>query len=329
MKKKILIIQTAFTGDAILASALLEKLHASLPSAELHLLVRKGNDSLFSSHPFLGKLLVWDKKRNKYKGLIDLLFALRKEKYDEVINLQRFASTGFLTAFSGAKETTGFDKNPFSFLFTHKIPHLLQIGKHETDRNQQLTSRLTGNEKAKPRLYPSPSDYASIEHLIKTPFVTIAPGSVWFTKTLPESKWEELIRHILKKDPATTIYLLGSPDEKEKCERIKNSIKDNAVQVLAGSLSLLQSAALMSKASMNYTNDSAPMHLCSAMNAPVTAVYCSTIPGFGFGPLSDVARIIQTKQTLSCRPCGLHGFKKCPQGHFNCALSIEVTDLIA
>jgi ADP-heptose:LPS heptosyltransferase len=43
----------------------------------------------------------------------------------------------------------------------------------------------------------------------------------------------------------------------------------------------------MKDAAMNYVNDSAPMHFASAVNAPVTAVYCSTIPAFGFGPLSD------------------------------------------
>lgn len=75
---------------------------------------------------------------------------------------------------------------------------------------------------------------------------------------------------------------------------------------------------------MNYVNDSAPMHLCSAVNAPVTAIYCSTIPEFGFGPLSDNSHILQTKEKLSCRPCGLHGFKSCPEKHFKCAWGIEV-----
>ena len=55
----------------------------------------------------------------------------------------------------------------------------------------------------------------------------------------------------------------------------------------AGELSLLQSAALMQGAAMNYVNDSAPLHLASAVNAPVTAIFCSTVPAFGFTPLSE------------------------------------------
>jgi heptosyltransferase-2 len=100
------------------------------------------------------------------------------------------------------------------------------------------------------------------------------------------------------------------------------------VQVLAGDLTLLQSAALMSKAEMNYTNDSGPLHLSSAMNAPTTAVFCSTIPEFGFGPLSDVSKIVETTIDLPCRPCGLHGHKKCPQSHFKCGISIQIDQLV-
>jgi heptosyltransferase-2 len=98
---------------------------------------------------------------------------------------------------------------------------------------------------------------------------------------------------------------------------------------LCGQLSFLESAALMRDARMNYVNDSAPLHFASAMNAPVTAVYCSTIPGFGFGPLSDQRFVVETRETLDCRPCGLHGFKACPLGHFNCAHTINAGQLLA
>ena len=90
---------------------------------------------------------------------------------------------------------------------------------------------------------------------------------------------------------------------------------------------VLESAALMKDATMNYVNDSAPMHMASAMNAKTTAIYCSTIPAFGFGPLADNAKIVETKLTLDCRPCGVHGHKACPEGHFKCAFSIETSEL--
>jgi heptosyltransferase-2 len=84
----------------------------------------------------------------------------------------------------------------------------------------------------------------------------------------------------------------------------------------------------MKDAAMNYANDSAPLHFASAMNAPVTAIYCSTVPSFGFTPLSDKSFIVETDQKLTCRPCGLHGRKACPLGHFNCAHTIRTEQLL-
>jgi len=65
-----------------------------------------------------------------------------------------------------------------------------------------------------------------------------------------------------------------------------------------------------------------------SVNAPVTAVYCSTLPSFGFGPVSDRSYIVETKEPLPCRPCGLHGRKTCPLKHFNCAYTIKDEQLL-
>ena len=113
--KKILVIQTAFIGDVVLATSLIENLHLQLPEVRIDILVRKGNESLFESHHFLNQVLVWDKKNNKYQNWVGLLFTIRSSQYDVVLNAQRFAATGVWTAFSKAKIKIGFDKNPFFF----------------------------------------------------------------------------------------------------------------------------------------------------------------------------------------------------------------------
>lgn len=328
MPKKYLIIQTAFTGDVILATALVEKLIAAESDAVIDMLVRKGNESLLIGHPHLKRTMVWNKNENKYGGLLRLIKEIRDNKYDEVINVQRFATTGLITAFSGAKVKRGFSKNPFSFLFTKRFEHTVENGMHETERNQFLLSGLTDSIPAKPKVYPSVGDFEKTQLLSEKKFITIAPGSVWFTKTVPAYKWVEFIQQIIESNSSISIYLIGAPNEKDECEQIKNKVDSSLVVNLAGQLSLLQSAALMSRAIMNYTNDSAPLHLASAMNAPVTVVYCSTVPLFGFGPLSDKSKVVQTRLDLSCRPCGLHGYLNCPLIHFKCAHSIEITDIL-
>ncbi|WP_038031751.1 glycosyltransferase family 9 protein [Thermonema rossianum] len=325
---KILVIQTAFIGDAILATALLESLHAEYPQAEIDFLVRKGNEGLFHKHPFLHELIVWNKQTAKYKDWWRILRHIRRRRYDAVINVQRFAATGLWTALSGAAFTAGFNKNPFSFAFRHRVAHHFDRGMHEIERNHQLIAPLVSRQTPqRPRLYPSADDYARVAHYQShSPYVCVAPASVWFTKQYPEHKWVAFLQAL---PPSLTVYLLGGPADYALCERIRSAVKERPIHNLAGKLSLLQSAALMQKALMNYANDSSPLHLASAMNAPITAVYCSTIPGFGFYPVSEQSHIVETQGLLPCRPCGIHGHKQCPKGHFRCAESIETAQLTA
>lgn len=318
--EKILIIQTAFIGDAILATSLIESWADKYPQSRIDILVRKGNESLFYQHPKLTRVLVWDKKGGKYRNLFSLLKKIRKERYDAVFTIQRFLATGILTAFSGAKYRHGYSSNPLSALFSYTVDFDTETGIHETERNTLLLEPFKIDKAHRPRLYPSQEDNDYCQDYKKKDYVCIAPTSVWFTKQWPKENWVKLIQHF---DKDLNIYLLGAPSDFEACEAIrKESGTDNTIN-LAGKLSFLQSASLMRDAKMNYVNDSAPMHIASSMNAPTTAIYCSTLPSFGFGPLSDDSTVIEYKGELACRPCGLHGKKKCPEGHFNCSDTLE------
>lgn len=318
--KRFLVIQTAFLGDVILASPVVSELARIYPSAQIDILVRKGNESLLSNNTKINDVLILDKKVPKFNTLKNLLRSIRSKKYDEVINLHRFASSGFLTAFSGAKSKVGFDKNPLSFFYSIKIKHLIN-GQHEVERNLSCIAHHGAQSFTKPELFPSDSDYRKIQALTQQKYYCLAPASVWFTKQLPVSKWIELAS-ILSKEGK--VYLIGGQSDKELCETIKQEVDSANCENLAGNFTFLESAALMQKAQRNYVNDSGPMHICSAMNAATTAFYCSTIPLFGFGPLADDIEIIQTDLELSCRPCGLHGFKSCPKNHFNCGFSVKL-----
>jgi lipopolysaccharide heptosyltransferase II len=324
--RRILVIQTAFIGDVILATALLENLHQGLPDAKIDFLVRKGNEGLFENHPYLSNVLIWKKKEGKFKSLWQLLKQIRQTEYDWVINLQRFAGTGMLTAFSKAPKTTGFDKNPLSFLFTNKFPHKIENGVHEVTRNYELIKNEVAGKLLKPRLYPSSTNYDFVKPYQSKPYICVAPASVWFTKQYPAEGWIRLINQLTGQ---YQVLLLGGPGDGDLADNIQNQIlsKEN-VQNLCGKLSFLQSAALMQSSVMNFVNDSAPMHISSAVNASVTAVYCSTVPEFGFGPLSDDSHIIEVLEKLTCRPCGLHGHKSCPEGHFKCAMDIKTEQFL-
>ncbi|NLN94938.1 MAG: glycosyltransferase family 9 protein [Bacteroidales bacterium] len=326
--EKILVIQTASIGDVILATPVIEQLHLRFPEARIDFLLKKGTHSLFDGHPFLNEVIVWDKSKNKYLSFFRILKKIRQRRYNLIINIHRFFTSGLTVFLSKAETTVGFDKNPFSWFYTYKVKH--EIGSkenfmHETMRNLLLIRELAGQGQMRPRLYPTESDYEAVRSYGGTEFITISPASIWFTKQFPKDQWVKFIKAV---DCNYSIYLIGGKDDRQLCDEIINESGKTRIQNLAGKLTFLQSLALMKDAAMNYVNDSAPMHLASAINAPVTVVFCSTVPYFGFGPLSERSFIVETGENLACRPCGLHGRKACPEKHFKCALTIDTEQLI-
>lgn len=311
---QILFIQTAFLGDIILATAAISEAHRLFPSAQIDVLVKKGNESLLENNPHIRTVYVLDKSAGKYRAIRHLIRTFRHTRYDIVFNFHRFGSSGIITALSGAGKKYGFRKNPFSRFFTKKFQHLIGDGTHEVQRNMELLREFGARNIARPELFPSDVQRTAVSVYQGTPYYCLAPASVWYTKQLPRHKWIELIDSLR---PDYTIFLLGAPSDSNLCAEILQASKHPNVQNLAGKLSLLESAALMEKATRNYVNDSGPLHIASAMNAPVTTFFCSTVPAFGFGPLSDDSQILEVED-LTCKPCGLHGFRECPQGHFKC-----------
>lgn len=326
--RKILIIQTAFIGDVILATALVEELAEIFPESKIDFLLRKGNEKLLDNNPNINEVIIWHKANGKNKNLFRTLKTIRSNKYDLLINLQRFLSTGILAVFSKAKVKLGFKKNPLSFFYTKSYEHVIDpfIEIHEVERNLKLISGFTKKVIVKPKLYPSENDYDKIKSYTSDKYICLAPASVWFTKQFPKEKWVEFL-NLIPKD--FKMYLIGSQLDSILCKEIKEKLSNNNIISLAGKLSFLESAALMKGAVMNYVNDSAPLHMASSMNANVAAIFCSTVPGFGFGPLSDNSKIIEIKEKLDCRPCGLHGKSACPEQHFKCGYEIKVENMIS
>ncbi len=301
-------------GDVILATAAIAEAKRLFPGAAIDVVVKKGNESLLENNPAVNNTYTFDKKKGKFREIIRLRKAFHLHRYDIVFNFHRFGSSGILTVLSGAKKKYGFKKNPFSFLFTKRFDHEIGNGTHEVERNLQMLKEFGAQPIARPELYPSEQSWEKTRPFKSHSYYCLAPASVWFTKQLPEHKWVELIHRL---GTSYSIYLLGAPADHVLCERIKENSGQKNVVNLSGQLNLLDSAALMKDAVRNFVNDSGPLHIASAMNASVTAFFCSTIPEFGFGPLSDDSEVLEVTG-LDCRPCGLHGHQACPLGHFKC-----------
>jgi heptosyltransferase-2 len=230
----------------------------------------------------------------------------------------------------------GFQQNPLSFFYTHKVNHLIPHKTlsgvwHEVQRNLQLLQKalpnlvIGDNSKIyKPELPLLEKHFTKVAPYISQDYFVIAPASVWFTKAWSEHKYRELTIELAKMGK---VFFIGAPTDKELCDRIREGISNT--ENLCGPLNLLDSAALMKNAKRVFVNDSAPLHLASSVNAKTTAIFCSTVQEFGYTPLADDSIVVDMGNSLSCRPCGLHGYKACPLNHFKCAEEIEVKRVLA
>ncbi len=146
--------------------------------------------------------------------------------------------------------------------------------------------------------------------------IALAPGSVWATKRWPF--YAELARELA---PQARIVVIGAESDRSLADEIRSATNDQTIDA-TGKLSLLASAELIRRASVLVTNDSAPLHLASAMNTPTIAVFGPTVPEFGFGPLAERTRVVG-HDDLACRPCDRHGPQRCPLGHWRCMRDIS------
>ena len=324
MHRRVLFIQTAFLGDVVLATSAWEAWHQSHPEDQIDVLVRAPMDELFQEHPWLNRVLRWDKRpRVKGRDWRRLLRDIRKTNYDVVINLHRHASSGILTALSMAPVRVGYANNPLAWRFTHRMVHRWGDGTHEVSRHLDLIAPFLneGQQKQSPALYPGTRHEEEARSIDADGAVIVMPGSQWATKAWPEGQFSSLLDQTTER-----IVLLGSQKEHSLCARLAEGRPH--VTNRAGAVSLLGMGAAIGMAKAVVANDSAPLHVASAMNTPTIALFTSTVPRFGFGPLSEVNEVVEPGDELPCRPCGNHGRRHCPEGHFRCGWELSVRSVM-
>ncbi len=328
--KRILIIQTAFLGDVILSTPLIKALRELFPDSFISYLLIPETKKVLENNPYLNEILVYD-KRNK-KGPIQFFRMVGKIKergYDLAVIPHRSIRSALLSYLSNISQRIGFDNSVGSFLFANKVHYVKNV--HEIERNLLLLSDFDYHPiNVNPELFPSSDDYSYARNLLHDSdiredekIVGIAPGSVWATKRWLPERFAE-VADLLQQKSGVKVVFLGSEEDEKLCKRIAGQMKTQSV-ILAGKTDILQSAAIISLCRVILSNDSAPVHIASAMKRPVVAIFGSTIPEFGFAPYGEGHLIVQKK--MECRPCGIHGKQKCPQKHFNCMKEITTEEV--
>ena len=285
---------------------------------------------LLANHPATREVIVYDKRGadRGIAGFTRLARDLRRRRYDAAFLAQGSIRSGALTLVAGIPERVGFSTSAGRAFYTTRV--VSPPNQHHAARLLSLGDRGShpeGAARARPRLYPGSAERSAVDALLyeigpTEPLIALAPGSVWATKRWPY--YADLARALARD---ARIVVVGSDADRTLADAIVGATEGRAVDA-TGRLSLLASAELIGRARLLVTNDSAPLHLASAMNTPTVAVFGPTVPAFGFGPLAERAAVAE-HLSLDCRPCDQHGPQRCPLGHWRCMREITAGDVAA
>ena len=316
-----LVIQTSFLGDTVLTTPLIARLAEHGP---VDVLVTPASARLLANHPAVRETIVYDKRGRdrSVAGFARLARTLRVKRYDAAYLAQGSARSGALALAARVPRRIGFETSAGRAFYTVRVP--APVGMHHAEKLFTLGSAGGGRPAARadlrPRLYPGAEERRAVDELLgattdsQRPLVALAPGSVWATKRWPH--YPALARAIAGR---ARIVVVGGHDDTLLAREILDAAGDTGAVDATGRLTLLASAELIGRARVIVSNDSAPLHLGSAMGTPTVALFGPTVPSFGFGPLAERSAIVEDDM-LACRPCDRHGPRRCPLGHWKCML---------
>jgi heptosyltransferase-2 len=312
-----LVIQTSFLGDTVLTTPLLVQLANRGP---VDVVATPAAAALLRGHPAVREVIAYDKRGADagLLGLFSLASRLRATKYDVAFMAQGSLRSAVLAWLAGIPSRIGFATSSGRWLYTQRVAYREDL--HHAARLLQLArpnGREATPEELRPSLAPGAAERSAVDALLTehavaagTTLIGLAPGSVWGTKRWPY--YPEVAQLVADMG---RVIIVGSAADREAAAAIVAAAP--AAIDATGRLSLLASAELIGRCGVLVTNDSAPLHLASAMRTPTLALFGPTVPAFGFGVLAPDSAEMGV-DSLPCRPCDRHGPKRCPLGHHRC-----------
>lgn len=325
-EKKILVIQTAFPGDAILTLPFIQELKKQIPDYSIDVLCIPLTAEIFGASPSINSVIPFDKKgkQKSFFAFMKFVKELKAKNYEIMYSPHRSLRSALIVLGLSAKESYGFENSTLKFAYKNTVKY--DPAAHEVRRNLEfLDGDFSGDKwRILPEILVSSESKKKVSYYLNEKkinnFITIAPGSVWETKKYPAKYFKKIIEHFANN--GYQVVLIGGAEDKVVCEMLGMD-DEEAVYIAAGDFSFIETIELLKSSSLLICNDSAPTHLGMCADIPVLAIYCSTLPGFGFYPYNSRSSYISFDE-LNCKPCGIHGFNSCPIGSFYCA---ELLDL--
>jgi len=331
---RVLIAQTSFLGDTLLTIPLVKRVREALPGCRLSVLTRPQLTDLFRSEPAVDEVIE-DDKRARHSGALglwQLARSLRERSFDVALVPHRSLRSALLVWLARIPLRIGFSSSAGSFFFQRTVHFSWAMP--ELERNLALLSPLLSDMKpgqsdalflSRPSAEPIESSVAALLAPLgkEGPLIGLHPGSAWETKRWPWERYARLAER-LSRERGARIVLIGGPEDAELARAILGRFP--GALNLTGKTTLRELLALARKLDLFVTNDSGPMHVAAASGVPTLALFGPTSRELGFFPYGRGHRVLE--KDLTCRPCGLHGSRSCPEGHFLCMRLIEVDEVL-
>ena len=312
--KKILFITLSNIGDAILTLPVLDMLMQNFPDAAIDVLAGPRPKEIFQHNPKIKNVIVYD-KRAPVKEKIRMFWQLNSGKFDLVLDLR---NTAFGRLLSAKYRVLA----PFKIGSRHmKDKHLSGLISFLGDKTKDLSSVK------KQGIYIDEADREYMHRILEEngihksdPIAVISPGARSHIKRWVEQGFIELCDR-LKEEFGFKVVLAGDKEDLAVAQRIAVAAM-NPLLDLSAKTTIAQLAALLERARLLITNDSAVLHLGSYLNTPVVAVFGPTDEA-KYGPWSENSVVV--KKDIFCRPCEK---AQCRFGTLKCMSAIKTEDVL-
>jgi len=284
--KRILFITLSNIGDIILTTPILSVLKKEFPQAKIDVISGPNGKEIFSEHPIVSSLVIYD-KFSSLQSKKQLVKNLRKNKYDLIIDLRN----SLFPLLIGAKYRTSFVRKR-SYLSHKKNEHtrkLKEIGLDVTD----APFSFCVNVKDEAFINKTLGDMG-----VKKDFVVVSPGAKSHIKRWNKKGFALICDRLIDKLNVDVI-MVGNTQDKEIVSEIISHMKNKPID-LTSKLTLRQLGTLIKSSKLLITNDSAPLHVGSAVGARVLAIFGPTDPR-KYGPTGKHDAVV--RKNLKCAPC--------------------------
>lgn len=308
---KILIVKLSALGDVLQTLPAINLLKKIYPQTEIDWLVEKRNAELLINHPWINRVLLFNKDFfKKPKTFYDFVKDLRKTSYDVIIDFQGLLKSGILVFLAKGRYKMGFknhrEASPlfYNVKFPPYEPELHAVIRYLNlviEVAKFLTCDVKIPEINSEILYEIPLPEEKPAFSLKKPFILLIAGARWESKLLPFENWRRFLEMTEDLRKELSFYFVGGPSEKklkifsEEMEKIYQGVFS-----LVGKLSLKELVFLIRESEAVVSVDTGTMHLASLLNKPILALFGPTSPK-RTGPWSEKFKVL--KEFLPCSPC--------------------------